>query len=582
MRRAELITLSNGGKTMSEKNKGAAVPQTQKLNYKRTFLIGLGFMACMLLWSVYNSYVPVILKAKFTELFAEGGGIEAFHERVPALAWLSVPLIVNAIMTIDNIFGVIFQPFFGKKSDATKSKFGKRMPYIIIGLPICAVFFSFIPVVAFSVKAIILSIALMMAVVICFNFVMSVWRSPVVSLMPDFTPSNLQSDANAVINIMGGIGQVFGFVIGTIVSTLAGLFGLDSMAEMLKAKTNTLGQILATDEAGNVIVKALDKAGQLTDAIYNVPAELADKYKIFLEGKHDVFTVNGVDVAQKQVLLVDGVPQYVNYTPIFVVAALIAVLCLVALVAFYKKNKKYDLSAAVEIETAEGEKPKKIKIRDLPITKEEKRSLLTMLLALFLICNATEAIIPNFTNFAEETLAVSPIYSTLMMAAFAVSLAAFGIPAGTLGRKIGRKKTIIIGLIGCIVFFGLYLAVSQIFGNQSKVTWICFWIAIITGGACVGMVNINTLPLVLAIGGRELVGTFTGYYYTATFSAAVSGPILCGLLIGLFDNDYNFMFLFCAIAFVLGLLVMTRVKHGEVSKEEDTSWLDEAVQNADD
>ena len=227
---------------MSEKIKGAsAAPQTQKLNYKRTFLIGLGFMACMLLWSIYNSYVPVILKAKFTELFAAGGGIDAFHQRVPALAWLSVPLIVNAIMTIDNIFGVVFQPFFGKKSDGTKSKFGKRMPYIIIGLPICAVFFCFIPVVAFSVKAIALSIALMMAVVICFNFVMSIWRSPVVSLMPDFTPSSLQSDANAVINIMGGIGQVLGFVIGTIVATLAGLFGLSGMAEMLKAKTNTLG-----------------------------------------------------------------------------------------------------------------------------------------------------------------------------------------------------------------------------------------------------------------------------------------------------------------------------------------------------
>ena len=567
---------------MSEKTKGASVaPQTQKLNYKRTFLIGLGFMACMLLWSIYNSYVPVILKAKFTELFAAEGGIDAFHQRVPALAWLSVPLIVNAIMTIDNVFGVIFQPFFGKKSDGTKSKFGKRMPYIIIGLPICAVFFCFIPVVAFSVKAIALSIALMMAVVICFNFVMSVWRSPVVSLMPDFTPSNLQSDANAVINIMGGVGQILGFVIGTIVSTVAGLVGLNGMAEMLKAKTNTLGLILATNPDGSVIVDAVDKLGNVT-GLYECPAELAEKFKVFFEGKHDTFVVDGVTLAQKRVLTVDGVVQYVNYTPIFVVAAIIAVLSLVALVAFYKKNKKYDLSAAVELETATGEKPKKIKIRELPISKDERKSLLLMLAALFFICNATEAIIPNFTNFAEETLAVKPIYSTLMMAVFAVSLAAFGIPAGTLGRKIGRKKTIVIGLIGCIVFFGIYLAVSQIFGNRSTVTWIAFWIALVVGGACVGMININTLPLVLAIGGREFVGTFTGYYYTATFSAAVSGPILCGLLIGLFDNDYNFMFLFCALAFIVGLAIISRVKHGEVSKDEDTSWLDEAVQNADD
>ena len=111
----------------------------EKLNYKRTFLIGLGFMACMLLWSVYNSYVPVILRGKFTMLF--DGGLGETLSGNAALKWITVPLLVNIVMTIDNIFGVIFQPFFGKKSDSTKSKFGKRMPYIIIGLPVCAFFF---------------------------------------------------------------------------------------------------------------------------------------------------------------------------------------------------------------------------------------------------------------------------------------------------------------------------------------------------------------------------------------------------------------------------------------------------------
>jgi len=112
-------------------------------------------------------------------------------------------------------------------------------------------------------------------------------------------------------------------------------------------------------------------------------------------------------------------------------------------------------------------------------------------------------------------------------------------------------------------------------------TWIVLWIALVVGGAAVGCININTLPLVLAIGGRDYVGTFTGYYYTATFSAAITGPILCGLLIGLFHDDYNFMFLFCAIMFAIGLAVITQVKHGETSKDEDTSWIDEAVENAD-
>ena len=141
----------------------------EKLNYKRTFLIGFGFMGCMLMWSVYNSYVPVIFRAKLTEL--TGGNLPAF---------LSVALLVNAIMTIDNVFGVIFQPFFGKKSDHTHSKLGKRMPYIIICLPLCALFFSFIPVAA-TVKAAGLSIALMMSVIIFFTFAVPVIPAAVLS-----------------------------------------------------------------------------------------------------------------------------------------------------------------------------------------------------------------------------------------------------------------------------------------------------------------------------------------------------------------------------------------------------------------
>lgn len=550
------------------------MPKTKKkgngLNYKRTFLIGFGFMGCMLMWSVYNSYVPVIFRAKLTEITNGGAALPGI---------LSVALLVNAIMTIDNIFGVIFQPYFGKRSDSTHTKWGKRMPYIIICLPICALFFSLIPVAA-TIKAGVLSIALMMAVIIFFNFTMSVWRSPVVSLMPDFTPSHLQSDANAVINIMGGVGQMVGFIIGTIATTLVGLMGFTAMHDALKAKTNTLGQILATNPDGSPVVNYLNgfnpELAEYKEHVENFIASGRDK--LYFNGT--TFSSSG-DKANLVAEKVAKTPiEYVNYTPIFVVAAIVSVLCLVVLMIFYKRNKQYDLSKDIVIENAKGEKTKKIKIKDLPISKEERRSLLVMLAALFLINNATEAIVPNFTNFALDTLNVKPIYSTLMMAVFAVSLAAFGIPAGAMGRKLGRKKTIIIGLSVIVIMFIIYLAVSQFVTNRSF-TWIVLWIALVVGGAAVGCININTLPLVLAIGGRDYVGTFTGYYYTATFSAAITGPILCGGLIGLFGEDYNFMFLFCAIMFAIGLGVITQVRHGESSKDEDTSWIDEAVENAD-
>ncbi len=550
-----------------------------KLNYKRTFLIGFGFMACMLFWNVYNSYVPVIFRAKLYEL-TDG-------KTLPGI--LSVALLVNALMTIDNIFGVIFQPYFGKRSDHMRNKtWGKRMPFIILCLPICAVLFCLIPFAALN-KSALISIILMMTVIIFFNFIMSIWRSPVVSLMPDFTPSPLQSDANAVINIMGGVGQMVGLVLGKIATAIIGLFTFNAvfnkLYESLSAKTDTMGRILATVDSAPIM--ASKGATPLVEYSGIFAGGIGEQYKEtvqnFVDSSRDALYFNAAEnhflgeakegyelVAQKIALQVNGEFQYVNYVPIFMTAAVIALLCLAILVIFYKRNKKYDLSDARSAEATE-EAPKKIKIKDLPITKEERRSLIVMLAALFLINNATEAIVPNFTNFALDTLNMPPTSSTLMMAVFAVSLAAFGIPAGTLGRKFGRKKTIILGLSVIVVMFIIYLSVSQFFQNNRTFVTVVLWIALVVGGAAVGCININTLPLVLAIGGRDYVGTFTGYYYTATFSAAITGPILCGALIGKLHEDYNYMFLFCAIFFLLGLLVITQVKHGEsheITEEE--------------
>lgn len=160
--------------------------QTQnhlRLNYKRTLLIGLGFFASSLLWSLYNSFVPLIL-----------------HDFISSTAT------VGLIMTIDNVFGVIFQPYFGARSDRTRTRFGRRMPYILFGAPICAVLFALIPQMS--------SLWTLMLVIIIFNLIMSIWRAPMIALMPDFTADSQRSKANGVINLMGGIASIIAFLIG--------------------------------------------------------------------------------------------------------------------------------------------------------------------------------------------------------------------------------------------------------------------------------------------------------------------------------------------------------------------------------
>lgn len=163
-----------------------------KLNYKQTFLIGFGFFASSIAWSMYNSFVPILLEK-----------------------YLISTALIGTVMTIDNIFGVIFQPLFGTISDKTRTRFGRRMPYILLGIPICAIAFSIIPWTS--------SLFSLMAVVIIFNLVMSTWRAPVVALMPDLTPAPLRSQANGIINFMGGLGSLFSFFVGGLLFKVGGM-----------------------------------------------------------------------------------------------------------------------------------------------------------------------------------------------------------------------------------------------------------------------------------------------------------------------------------------------------------------------
>lgn len=167
-----------------------------KLNMKRTFIIGFAFFGILLLWQVYDSWCPTFL----TELFKSA---------IPNSTTEEVQYLVGIIMAMDNLAALILLPIFGKLSDNTTTKIGKRMPFIIVGTLVCAVLFPFIPV--FFHFNMIAGCIITMALVVSF---MMMYRNPAVSLMPDLTPKPLRSKANGIINIMGYIGGAFATVVG--------------------------------------------------------------------------------------------------------------------------------------------------------------------------------------------------------------------------------------------------------------------------------------------------------------------------------------------------------------------------------
>ena len=147
-----------------------------KLNYKRTILVGFAFFLISAFWQAYDAIVPLILTNKF-EMGQTWSGL---------------------IMSLDNIFAVILLPIFGSLSDKTKTRFGKRTPYIVCGCILASVFISMLGIVSSLVGFIILLLACLLS--------MAVFRSPAVALMPDVTLKPLRSKGNAIINLMGTAG----------------------------------------------------------------------------------------------------------------------------------------------------------------------------------------------------------------------------------------------------------------------------------------------------------------------------------------------------------------------------------------
>ena len=157
----------------------------KKFNYGKIFLLGFGFFGISVIWTIYNAFVPLFLANKF--------GLTA--------AW------IGFFMTLDNIAALFIQPPVGAWSDKLRTPIGRRLPFILIGAPVGAVAFGLIPIVAVLPLFVACTSTLLLS--------MAFWRTPVVALMPDITPSKFRSQANGIINLMGGLGTIIASLVGS-------------------------------------------------------------------------------------------------------------------------------------------------------------------------------------------------------------------------------------------------------------------------------------------------------------------------------------------------------------------------------
>ena len=170
-----------------------------------TFLIGFGFFTMGLMDPLYDTYVPIFLSR-----------------------YLRLNTVISWVMVLDNVFAIFLIPFVALWSDRTRTRIGRRMPFIVVLLPLSAACFGLLPYAAA------ISLAALLAAIFFLNLFKQAARGPVVALMPDIIPGDYRSEANGVINTMGGIATI----VGTI--GLARLMDLDMVLPIIGATKGRL------------------------------------------------------------------------------------------------------------------------------------------------------------------------------------------------------------------------------------------------------------------------------------------------------------------------------------------------------
>lgn len=408
-----------------------------RLNYRRTFFIGLAFLSISAFWQIYDSLIPLILK----NTFAIGDTL------------------AGAIMAVDNVLALFMLPLFGALSDRVSTPIGKRMPFIIGGTAAAVVSMILIPI-----SDNLVNLPLFVLVLFVTLIAMSTYRSPAVALMPDVTPKPLRSKANAVINLMGALGAIV------------------SLALM--------------------------------------------SFLIPEVGKPD-------------------------YLPIFGIVGALMVTAVVILVFTIKENK---LVAEMQEQGGHGETPEeKESGESKPLPKDVQRSLTLILISIFLWFMAYNAVTTAFSKYAQEVLGmVGGGFANSLMLATAAAVITF-IPSGLIATRIGRKRTILAGIVLLFVSF----AAAFFFTSYSPL----INLLLITIGIGWALINVNSYPMVVEMAKGSDVGKFTGYYYTFSMAGQIITPVLSGALLEYVG--YRTLFPYAAFFSALAFITMRLVQHGD-------------------
>lgn len=515
-----------------------------KLNYKRIILVGFAFFLIQAFWQAYDNTIPMILTNKFGMSQAWSG----------------------AIMALDNVLALFMLPLFGAISDKHHSKWGRRTPFIVVGTLIAAV------------------------MLIALSFVDNAQLHHISDVAAIDDPAALETiydrEADETLLTPGGqkfvlsrqfTKEEFTQIRSQITVDGAAVTNPDYTNYVMPARQACAWDATAKSPVTLVFFIALLLVILVSMAVFRSPAValMPDVTLKPLRSKANA-VINLMGSAGGILVLVLGMVfatsavrnSLMSYIGYF---AVIAAIMLAALVVFMLTVRENEWAAEMQQQSVELglEDKEETATGERKLSVDEVKSLIFLLLSIVLWFFGYNAVTSKYSVYASNILHKD--YNLTLIIAQAAAIISY-LPVGFIASRVGRKKTILAGVVMLTAAF----TTASFMSAESPTMLMNAMFAL--AGIAWATINVNSFPMVVEMCSGGNVGKYTGFYYTASMAAQVATPMLSGLLMD--RMGMHVLFPYAAVFTALAFVTMLFVRHGD-SKPE-AKWGLEALDEMED
>lgn len=533
-----------------------------KLNYWKTLKVGLAFAIIMVFWTAYDYVVPLLLEHAY-----------------------GLPNSIRGlVMGLDNLLSLFLLPIFGRISDKTHTKWGRRTPFIVIGTLVSAVLMIFVPISANS--------QLKQGEAL---------RAEITATdSPDYTYTDAAGKTYNAEQIYTMLFETGYDNADYCDHDFLKQGGINDLEDYLEIALNPLDADGETSEAysryvetginsyaSDQVYEKLTKDNTTSLIIYMIilffvliamatfrspaVALMPDVTPKPLRSQANAMINLAGGAGGAVAFLIYTITLLINPTgfiAIFVAVAASMVIILALFLWLVKEPKMVReceaLCAEYGISNDDDDAPEQkggeaADAEELKIYRRSRfASFLLILASIFMWFMGYNAISSNLSIYLTKTLNLSSgLGGVISGISMGISAVAF-IPVGMLAVKIGRRKSIMLGFAFATLSFILIFFFAS---SPSAAAVYLYTVFYLIAGFGLIIANVNTFPMVVELASSGDTGKYTGFYYAATMSAQAITPFIAGLIMDQWGSKY--LFLYSTVCVAIAILLMVFVKHGD-------------------